>query len=525
MICGCLKRNAIILAAGLGMRMVPINQNVPKALLEVRGEPLIERQIHQLREAGIDDITVVIGFKKEKFEYLKDKYGVTLVDNPDFDRKNNLFSLALVAEKIADTYIISSDLWFAENPFLEASADPWYMVADTVDKDSDVIVTADGTLVGTASAGGGNAIIGIAHLAGKIASAFREKLVACSSDPAYDHIRWEALLYEKKRFLLPPRMISSSDYIEINTYEQLRDWDDGSAHLHSDALDAISEAFHIPTSDISGIRILKKGMTNRSFLFSADNRKYIMRVPGEGTDRLINRAQEAEVFRTIAGHGLCDDPVYLNPRKGYKITRYLENVRVCDAYNPEDLKKCMALLRSFHEMRLAVPHTFDIFGQIEFYEELWNGKPSEYRDYAKTKKQVLGLREFIDRQPKAWCLTHIDAVPDNFLFYKTQAGEALQLTDWEYAGMQDPHVDLAMFAIYSYYNKRQIDRMIKTYFEGDPGHAVRAKIYAYVAACGLLWSNWTEYKNSLGVNFGDYGERQYKYAKDYCRYALKEMQA
>ena len=52
-----------------------------------------------------------------------------------------------------------------------------------------------------------------------------------------------------------------------------------------------------------------------------------MRIPGEGTDRLINREQEAEVFRTISGLGFCDDPVYINPATGYKITRYLENTR------------------------------------------------------------------------------------------------------------------------------------------------------------------------------------------------------
>ena len=59
-----LPRNAIILAAGYGMRMVPINTEVPKGLLEVDSEPLIERLIKQLREAGIKDIYIVVGFLK-----------------------------------------------------------------------------------------------------------------------------------------------------------------------------------------------------------------------------------------------------------------------------------------------------------------------------------------------------------------------------------------------------------------------------------------------------------------------------
>ena len=52
-----------------------------------------------------------------------------------------------------------------------------------------------------------------------------------------------------------------------------------------------------------------------------------MRIPGEGTARLINRGQEAEVYRTIKGRGFCDDLIYMNPENGYKITRYLQGVR------------------------------------------------------------------------------------------------------------------------------------------------------------------------------------------------------
>lgn len=102
--------------------------------------------------------------------------------------------------------------------------------------------------------------------------------------------------------------------------------------------------------------------------------------------------------------------------------------------------------------------------------------------------------------------------------------EQLQLTDWEYSGMQDPHVDIAMFCIYSLYNKKQVDRLIDIYFEGNCDRQIRAKIYAYIAACGLLWSNWCEFKRNLGVEFGEYSLRQYRFAKDYYRYARKEME-
>ena len=96
----------VILAAGFGMRMVPINVEVPKGILEVHGEPLIERLIRQLLEAGVKEIDIVVGFMKEQYEYLIDKYGVHLVFNKDYAVKNNLYSLKQVLHKIGNTYII-----------------------------------------------------------------------------------------------------------------------------------------------------------------------------------------------------------------------------------------------------------------------------------------------------------------------------------------------------------------------------------------------------------------------------------
>ena len=79
-------------------------------------------------------------------------------------------------------------------------------------------------------------------------------------------------------------------------------------------------------------------------MFSVGGTRYIMRIPGEGTEQLINRKQEAEVFRTISGLGFCDDPVYINPDNGFKITRFLEGVRVCNPENTDDLMLCMKKL-------------------------------------------------------------------------------------------------------------------------------------------------------------------------------------
>ena len=513
-------KRAIILAAGIAARMVPINLETPKALLEVNGEPLIERQIKQLHEVGIHEIYVVVGYMKEQFDYLIDEYGVRLIVSSSYATKNNLHSLRKALKHLSSAYIIPCDLWCRENPFHARELYSWYMVSERQDADSAVRVNRKQELVMTEPGKLGNTMLGIAYLTGENAERLRENAERMCADHRYDGDFWESALFDGDRMFIHAKAVPAGAVIEINTYEQLRDLDGSSDQLQNDAIAAICKALNAESEEITGITVLKKGMTNRSFRFTCRGQDYIMRIPGEGTDQLINRRQEAVVYEAIRELHLCDDLAYIDPETGYKITAMLPDARVCDPENEDDLAACMAKLRAFHALKLTVPHTFDLFGQMEYYEALWNGAPSAYRDYSKTKDHVRSLRPFIEAHAEPFCLTHIDAVLDNFLF----SGDDLRLIDWEYAGMQDPHVDIAMFCIYALYDREQIDHLIDLYFENACPKQTRIKIYCYIAVCGLLWSNWCEYKSALGVEFGEYSLRQYRYAKDYSRIALAEME-
>ena len=409
-------KRAIILAAGFGMRMVPINTEVPKGLLEVNKEPLIERQIRQLHEVGIREIYVVVGFMKERYEYLIDEFGVELVVNPDYMTKNNLHSVRLVRRYLENAYIIPCDIWCDRNPFDRYEFYSWYMVSDLVENESSVRVNRKMELVTVPEGNGGNAMIGICYLTGEEAGIVAENIEKLSRDLRYDGVFWEEALYRKDKMIVAARVVHGSDVVEINTYEQLRELDSHSGQLKTDAIQVICQALGVKQDEITDITVLKKGMTNRSFLFTTKGKKYIMRIPGEGTEQLIDRREEAAVYQTIDGKKICDDIAYINPENGYKITEFLEGARVCDPDCPEDVEKCMKRLRRFHEMKLQVEHTFDIFGQMEFYEKLWGNTPSDYRDYQKTKEHVLELRPYIEQWSGEKVLTHIDAVPDNFLF-------------------------------------------------------------------------------------------------------------
>lgn len=515
----CRTKRAIILAAGPGIRMMPIHMQTTKGMLEVRGEKLIERLVRQLHQSGVYEIYIVVGFMKERYEYLIDKYQVELVVNREYAEKNNLYSMALVRDKLDHAYIVPCDIWCRENPFGRHELYSWYMVSDEKSIKSDVRVNRKQELVRCMEYETGNRMIGIAYLQGKEAVYLKQRIERMISDGWHENDFWEEALWEGERFAVFAKCVPSDMAHEINTYEQLRELDAGSGSLDSEIIRIIADVLHVSGDEVRNIEILKKGMTNRSFCCTCQGKRYIMRIPGEGTDKLINRRAEYEVYNAIKDYGICDNVSYINPDNGYKLTEYVENAHICDAENGDEVKKCMGFLRSFHQKRLRVKHSFDLWKHIEYYESLWNGMPSVYCDYLETKKRVYELREFIDRQEKDWTLTHIDAVPDNFLL--REDGGVL-LIDWEYAGMQDPHVDIAMFAVYALYDRKQVDFLISAYFPEGVTKDVRLKIYCYIAVCGLLWSNWCEYKSMQGVDFGEYNLRQYRYAKEYYRIFQEE---
>ena len=257
-------QRAVILAAGFGMRMVPINTEMPKGLLEVNGEALIERIIKQLHEVGIKEIYIVVGFMKEKYEYLIDEYGVELVVNADYAVKNNLHSVELVKEHLENAYIIPCDIWCDRNPFHRHELYSWYMVSDLVDNESNVRVNRKMELVTVPESSGGNAMIGICYLVKKDADVIEERIDELCKKHRYDGAFWEEALYSKDRMIVAARVVHSSDVVEINTYEQLREIDSDSNQLKTDAIQVICEALKAKPEEVTDITVLKKGMTNRS---------------------------------------------------------------------------------------------------------------------------------------------------------------------------------------------------------------------------------------------------------------------
>lgn len=524
---------AVFLAAGFGSRFVPLTFETPKGLLEVYGERMIERQIKQLHEVGIRDITIIVGYLKEKFEYLIDRYNVKLLYNPEYFCKNTLATLYHARKAFAgkNMYLLSSDNWMRRNMFHTYECGAWYSSVHMSGETSEWCLTYNKKgLITDVHVGGQDAWVmyGPAFFSKEFSAQFFPALEQYYHQPGTEQFYWEQVYLEllKGKGQAPDMYVNRQPEDQVYEFEDLEELRlfDPRYQTRSDnkALELISQVFQVPESQIVHIRCLKAGMTNKSFLFQIGDKHYICRIPGPGTELLIDRAHEKAVYDAVAPLGITEHVLYFNGENGYKIAEYYEGARTADSGDQEDMARCMDLLRRSHRAGLQVSHSFDLMGQIQFYEGLCLSHGSiPFEDYPDVRKWMDTLWDHIQSMDRPHILCHIDPVVDNFLILPDGG---IRLIDWEYAGMADPLLDIAMCSIYSYYDFDQAMALLRTYLERQPTEEEKALVTAFMALSGFLWSLWAVYKSSLGEEFGDYTIIMYRYAKNGYRRLYRSQQ-
>jgi len=522
---GFRMENAIILASNIDVRFVPFTHETPKSLMEIEGERIIERQIRQLREGGITDITVVVGYLAERFEYLVDKYGVSLIYNPEYTTKSNVASLYLTRHLLGNTYLLIGDHWLWDNLFQPFEPSPWACCHWHEGPTSAWTARTNGHRRILALNRGGRDQLALQgpvcftrELSHKLRG-FIEQEYALGLESE----RWETALAGHMGELTLYAHVRHPDTVQsFHTLEELRDFDLQYAERSGNRnLRQIAAIFEVPEGLIRGLRWLDVGMANRSFHFELDGKAYIYRIPGPGSENLVIRKHEAAVYKTIGGLGIADEVVCLDPVSGVKVSRFYDNIGHVNMDDWGQISAAMAVLRRLHDAAIQVKHSFDIEEKLERFEALCRRlKCVRFEDYEGTRARLEEPLRYIREQGGARVLCHMDAAHVNFLVGRDGA---LRLLDWEYAGLCHPLADVAMFGVFGSFSQEQMDKLLALYLGREPSRHEQLLCYSYCACGGLLWSLWAEYRQYLGEDFGAYAMQQYRAAKDYVRIFERTM--
>ena len=515
--------NAIILAAGLSSRFAPISYEKPKGLLKVRGEVLIERQIEQLIAAGITDITVVVGYKKEYFFYLEDKFGVSIVVNPDYASRNNSSSIKCVEDRLGNTYICSSDDYFIENPFEPYVWKAYYAVEYAEGETAEwCIQTGAHDRITAVTIGGANAwyMIGHVYFDHAFSRAYVPLLDAVYDNPATIDKLWEHIYLDHIKDLdMVARRYPTGMIFEFDSLDEVREFDPMFLeNLDSEVFDNIVAALGCSKGEIHDVYPLKQGLTNLSCHFATNEGEYVYRHPGIGTEAMIDRTSEKEAQKIAHDLGI-DDTFIHEDERGWKISRFIPDARNLDPRNDGEVARAMRVGRMIHESGATVDNTFDFYTESKHYEALLaEHGPIDVPGYREMAEMAQRVKEFADADGAPTCLTHNDFFYLNFLI---DEDEHLYLIDWEYSGLADYASDFGTYVVCCECSEQEALRALEHYFGRKPTFEEVRHNFAYVALAGWCWYVWSLVKEAEGDFVGEWLYIYYNYAKKYLGKVLR----
>ena len=513
-------KNAIIMAAGFSSRFAPLSYECPKGLVEINGEVLIERQIKQLKSAGIDDIVVVVGYRGNDFKYLVDKFNVEIVENLEYSTRNNHSTLMAVKERLSNTYICSVDNYFKENPFRSYEWKSFYSVQWSEGETREWCLSCDkDNRIKAVKVGGCHSyyMIGPAYFDSDFSREFCKILsVEYPKEETKDKL-WESIYIDYIDILdMEAKCYPDGSILEFDSIEDANKFDPEFLDKQkSVVLERLENTLGCSRKDICSMYPLKSGLTNMSCHLCVDGFEYVYRHPGVGTEKLVDREAEFLALKCAKDSGFDGTFVAGDYCSGWKLSSYVRNARFLDARNDAELTRAMKILRRLHGLETKLPRQFDFFEQGLIYEGM---NECKYIDY-ELKEKIRSLHENIESL--SLCMTHNDFWPANILIDEE---DKIHVIDWEYAGMGDYANDFGSFVVSSQLNDDEADRALELYFDRRPTVEERIHNYAHVALAGWCWYNWALLKEQEGASVGEWTEIYKSYAENYLN-RIEKLQA
>ena len=257
------------------------------------------------------------------------------------------------------------------------------------------------------------------------------------------------------------------------------------------------------------------GLTNHTYAVTLNTGKYVFRLPGEGTEELINRQDEKVSTKLAFQLGVDAKLLYIDATTGVKVSEYIDCAKTM---SPESMKEqqnvldAAKLFRILHTCGKDTGVPFEVFEMAEGYEKfIRSNGGSFYEDYAEIRAAVMAIKEKVDRYGIQRVPCHNDPLCENWV----RGSERMYLIDWEYAGMNDPMWDLADLSIEADYDVSLDTALLTAYFDRAPSENERLRFEANKIFLDFLWSLWGKTRAPFdGDAMEDYAYGRYSRLKN-----------
>ncbi len=240
------------------------------------------------------------------------------------------------------------------------------------------------------------------------------------------------------------------------------------------------------------------GLTNRNYKITTPGGNYVLRLPGAGTEKYIDRAAEAHDVALAAGAGLTPEILHADPATGLMLTRFVDGAETLTAaamHDPATQRDAAQILRRLHDSGLVFRREMRVFDKIDSYLQKSTRAAAQFRE---VRREAERLREMVDRQERRLVPCHIDPTPHNFIRGRDAEGASrLYLVDWEYAEMSEPAYDLAGLSIEAEFSNVEDRALLIAYGAGVKG-ATADRFGYYKSALYLMAGSWAAMAIELG---------------------------
>ena len=283
----------------------------------------------------------------------------------------------------------------------------------------------------------------------------------------------------------------------------------------------IAKALACQEGDILDFGRIREGLTNSSFSFTVAGQKYVYRHPGDGTEAIISRTHEKKSLELAKSIGA--DPTFLcmDEEEGWKISRFVENIRVPSYDSVEDSRRVLGVLKNLHEKKLSVDWSFLPWEEAVKIEELLRNSKGGIADpdFPRLKEAVEKCYRGCEGDGIEMRFCHCDTYAPNWMLTETET----ILIDWEYAGNADPGCDIGTYIMDSMWEVPEAERFIEMYCGEHMTETQRFHYLAYAAILSYYWYVWARYRESCGADTGESLHNWRVMAKRYSDY-LTESQ-